>query len=194
MSVEAVTFRFDQIQHEYILDGGVVVPSITQMLKQTGHVDDVWFSAESAARGQEVHRLTKDYDEGALTDGSLEQSGVRGYVLAHIEMMRLLGHPRWEHIEVPFVNPTLRFGGRPDRVGYVFGVACVLEIKSGVKADVHTLQTAMQAILIEPELRIPAERQIRYALYLKANGRSVIEDHPRRQDLEEARRIIRQCT
>lgn len=186
-------FRFDAVNHEYIdPQSGSVFPHITGMLQQTGWIDDTWFTEESSARGRAVHRLTADYDLGALDVASCV-SRYRPYLLGHVKLMSML-QPTWYSIEEPLVHPVLRFGGRPDRIGLVHNVVTVMEIKSGTKHKAHPIQTALQAILAELTTRVPATSIYRCAVYLRPSGRATREPHENPADLVEARRIIKRCT
>lgn len=188
--MQHVAFRWDGNAHEYVDLGGVVRPHITQLLEKAGLVDDRWYTEESCERGSCVHRLTADYDLGAL-DPDTCVSKYRGYLLAHVAAMRML-QPTFTHIEVPllYCHEGISFGGRPDRCGKFYGCWGVLEGKSGVATAAHPVQTALQAMLFEPECGIPADFQLRLCLYWKDNGKFTIEQHQQKRDFAEARRIL----
>lgn len=185
-------FRFDAENHSYIaLDTGEVIPSITQLIKAAGLVDDRYYTEESRHRGTVVHQLTADYDLGAL-DSSRVTSPYRGYLLAHVKAMDTI-RPTWEHIEVAAVHPTLRFAGRLDRAGTIYGASSLLDEKTGVPCPSHALQTALQAILAAPTFHLPPEALQRYTLYLKADGRFSLEHHTNTSsDLRKAREILKE--
>jgi hypothetical protein len=185
-------FRFDAVNHEYINPAtGALYPHITGMLQQTGWIDDTWYTEESSARGRAVHRLTADYDLGAL-DVETCVSRYRPYLLGHVKMMQMMP-ATWFSIEEPLVHPRLHFGGRPDRIGLFAGLTSVVEVKSGGPEKAHAIQTALQALLAELTTRVPADAIGRFAEYLKPNGRAYIERFERRADFDEARKIIRAC-
>lgn len=193
--LELVTFRFAPDSHTYTdLETGHVIPHITGMLERTGWVDDLWYTEESAERGTIIHNLTARYDLGAvdlLTDREWE--GYRPYLLAHVTAVTGTGVKMVE-VEVPRVHPTLRFGGRPDRVMQLARRWGVWEVKSAAPNKSHGIQTALQAILVEPLTKIPPEHLARYCCYLKPNGRFKVEEHINRRDFDEARRVIASCT
>jgi hypothetical protein len=194
-TVAPVTFRFDALNHEYIdRHTGIVYPHITGMLEATGWIDDTWFTEESCERGTAVHRLTADYDLGALDVESCV-SAFRGYLLSHVAAMTSLRAMGLEvlSVEQPAVHPTLRFGGRPDRVIVFAGAKGILEGKSGAPERSHQIQTALQAILVADDHQLPAHLMTRYCLYWKANGKYKLEIHRDRRDFDEAGRIIRSC-
>jgi hypothetical protein len=85
MAEGSAVFRFDAVNHEYIdPSSGSVFPHITGMLQQTGWIDDTWYTEESSARGRAVHRLTADFDLGALHVDSCV-SRYRPYLLGHVK-------------------------------------------------------------------------------------------------------------
>lgn len=187
------SFRFDKAAHEYFLDGELV-PHITGMLEQTGWIDSTWMSEESSVRGTAIHALTAAYDFGALDITDEDAGGIyRGWLLGYAAAMKMLGQPTWDEIEQPGAHPTFRFGGRPDRVGKVFGVKTVMEIKSGAAMKSHPIQTALQAILRSASNGLPAELWGRRALYLKANGTFRIPPHCDKSDFVEAYKVIKRC-
>jgi len=185
------TFSFDSHVHEYIDDQtGAVMPHITGMLEQAGKVNAQWFKPEHCHRGERVHRLTADLDMGVFASAKdLIAGDVLGYIHAYERFLAELA-PEWEHIEVPFVNWTWYFGGRPDRYGLVQGAKSLCDIKSGIETPAARIQTALQAILLEPHVGLPAEGIPRYALYLKKTGRYKLKPHTDMKELDEARRIL----
>lgn len=194
MSVTAHTaFRFDVTNHEYIdLETGSVLPHITGMLEQTGWIDDTWYTEESSERGTAVHRLTADYDLGALDVESCV-SRYRGYLLGHVKAMQIL-RPEVVSVEEPIINPIEKWGGRPDRIIIVRGLRGVLEIKTTSNEErSHQVQTALQAILESLECGIPYNGLQRQVLYLKDKGKFKLVEHTDRRDFIEAQRVIARC-
>lgn len=183
-------FRFDKVAHAYYLDGRQI-PSITQMLQMTGWVDDTYYTEASRIRGTAVHDLCTEFDLGALDPGE-SGSPYRGWLLAYAAAIRTL-QPTWDGIEIPGVHPLYRFGGRPDRVGRVFKLQTILEIKSGVQEKAHKIQLALQAILCQATRPLPPEHYQRLALYVKSTGKFRLEQHTDARDFTEARRVIQRC-
>lgn len=185
-----VSFKAEQ--HVYRDASGDVLPSITQMLKAAGLVDDRWFSEESSVRGTAVHQLTADWDLGAITDLESVVSPYKGWLCAHVRGLELV-RPEFEHIEQVFGHPTFRFAGRPDRIGTVNGRPALVEIKSGAYDPVCGVQLALQAILVSPVLEIAPESFSRYGWYPQANGRFRLRRFEDRADFLTARKVIAQC-
>lgn len=190
--MKSIPFRFDAERHVYItLDTGEIVPNITRMLEAAGLIDSRWYTDEGCERGHEVHRLTADYDLGALDLADLAGSPYANYVQAHIAVMGIV-RPTWQHIETPAVHKVHRYGGRPDRVGQVYAAGSVWEVKSGAPEPAHMIQTALQAILVAEELGLAPRAVQRFAEYVKADGKYKVEHHTNARDFDEAYRIIRE--
>jgi hypothetical protein len=171
----------------------VVLTHVTQMLERDGLTDDTWMTQESRVRGTIVHKLTADYDLGAMPDPSTCTSRHKGYLLAHVAAIGIV-RPEILAVEEPRVSVRYRFGGRPDRVAKLYGALGVLEIKTAAPARAHEVQTALQAILEAERRGLPPEALVRYCLYLKPDGRWRLEEHTRTRDFDAAYRIIReQC-
>lgn len=194
----SLPFRFDAADHTYTaLDTGEQLPHITGLLERAGWIDDEWYTEESRARGTAVHAWTAEYDLGAL--GTAEDvrtapetgGDVRGYLLSHVAAVELVW-PVFETVEVPLVHPRYRFGGRPDRTGFCFHIRGVIEGKSGAPTKAHAVQTALQAILAAEGSDLPADWWGRFALYWKPNGKFKLIEHTRRQDFDEAYRILKE--
>ena len=150
--------RFDALDHRYYL-GHEEIPHITGMLTDTGWIDDAWYTEESRERGQLVHDLSAKYDLGAIPDPSAVECApkYKGYFLGYVKAMRAI-KPTWRYVEQALFNLTDRWGGRPDRVGKLWGAWAVVEIKTGVAAKATPIQLALQAILAAPDLKPPPER------------------------------------
>lgn len=185
--------HFDKDDHIYTaLDTGEVLPHITGMLEETGWIDSRWYKEEHSERGTQVHRLTADYDLGAL---HLEESkgGYRAYLLAHVDLMARL-KPDVLEVEVPIGHPYHRYAGRPDRVWRLNGQLAVVDIKSGGEEKSHAIQTALQAILVSLKYdNLPPEMFARYALYLTPKGKAKPRPHEDKRDFIKAEEIIRHC-
>lgn len=188
-----LAFRFDARNHEYIDTAtGICYPHITGMLATTGYVDDEWFTEESSARGTAVHRLTADYDLKALDVASCV-SPFRAYLLGHVKAVGIM-QPRWIAVEEPLVHSYFHYGGRPDRDCLVRLLRAVWEIKSGEPQRGDQIQTALQAILVAQEAKLPPHSIGRFCCYVKDNGNFKLEEHIDRHDFDRAYRVIYECT
>lgn len=192
--LSAVGFRFDEERHEYTdLSTGEIRPNISLMLERDGQTDSTWMTPESRVRGRAVHKLTADYDLGAITVAAAPPE-LHGYLAAHALAVGIM-RPEWVAIEVPRLHRVYRFGGRPDRAMIFGGLSAVLDEKSGDPEKGHAIQTALQAILEGEHFNLAPESVGRFCLYLKADGKFRLEEHTHRRDFDTAYRIIReQCS
>ena len=187
-----LAFRFDALNHEYVdIDTGLVFPHITGMLEATGWIDDTWYTEESSTRGTAVHRLTADYDLGALRVDACE-SKYRPWLLAYVKATTMI-QAKVLTVEEPIVHSKWKFGGRPDRKVRLLRAIGTFEIKTGQPEKSHQIQTALQAILIAEEERLAPEAVQRHALYIEENGKFKLKPHVDRRDFDEAFSVIHKC-
>lgn len=181
-------FRFDAVQHRYFCNGKER-EHCTGLLQKAGLIDDTWFTEESSIRGSAIHRLTADYDLDALDPRTLV-STYRGYVLGHVDAMRVIPH-EWDKVEQPIMHPVHLYGVRTDRVGRIYGLQGVLEGKSTAAPHYsHEIQTALQVLAESYGHPIPPEAWWRGALYWKPNGKWRLIQHINRRDFDVAREIL----
>jgi hypothetical protein len=199
MNVATDALRFDDALHQYIDTAtGEVLKGVTQLLVLAGEVSDEFYSEDSRERGTQVHRLTLDYDLGAL-DVSDCVTKYRGWLLAWASLSSMLQGPTWLHLEETFAHPLLRFAGTPDRVGHVYRRTAIGEIKSGPRPSPkkrgqpgpHELQTALQAILVARHLHVRPELITRWGFYIREDGSFKAIEFIDPADLRRAREIIR---
>jgi hypothetical protein len=184
-------FRFDAVSHTYTdLATGRPLPHITGMLQAAGYIDNTWFRPHHAERGHVVHRLTSEFDLGAIEDVDRVLNVHKGYLIGYAAAMAIL-RPEILKIEEASVHPRYRFGGRPDRIVKIGGRRGTLEIKSGGEMAHHAIQTALQAMLDEDESGIPARFAWRGSVYLKPNGRYRVVEHRDASDVAKAEEIAR---
>ena len=73
-------FTFDPEEHRFSVNG-VVWPSITQVLREAGMIDDRWFDEYSATRGSYVHKICELHEKGILDPKSVDDD-LKGYFKA----------------------------------------------------------------------------------------------------------------
>jgi hypothetical protein len=165
-------FSFQASDHTYRLNG-TIVPSITQLLTAAGLIREANYDAKSAERGSLVHRLCTELDLGAIEDVKRLDSPVKGWIQGYALFTQTV-RPAWTVIEEAKASPKYRFGGRVDRLGAVYSMESIVELKSGACERWHGVQTALQDILWD-DLR-PGIRQ-RWGLYLKRTGKFRLIPH-----------------
>lgn len=169
---------FDAATHRYYI-GHREVPGVTGILKAAGIIDTTFLRNEAALlKGRQVHLACEGMD--ALRAASDDRTGAQaalaicnemgatrrigGCVLAYAQFCR--DHaPRYTHIERGLLHPTLRFGGRSDRIcADLCGQGpAILEIKTGSPASWHGVQLAGYQLLFPTGAR--------WVVYLRDDGR-----------------------
>lgn len=136
---------FDPIEHTYALDGKQY-PSVTQVIKAAGLIDDSWFTPEGAIRGTYVAEATALYDRGEL-----DESSVDPIIMPYVEAWRRFRRESsyWPiEIETPMVNSMIGFAGTPDRErGMMNGRPVGIDIKTGGRSDWHDVQVGGYSML-----------------------------------------------
>ena len=163
---------FDKAQHQYRV-GGIVYPSVTQILKAAGlvvgydRIDPAY-----AIKGTAVHSATEFSDLGTLDESTVDPE-IRPHLAAWREF-RALTKIVFGSIERRF-GSALMYAGTVDRVVSDFGgKKGVLDIKSGRPAEWHKIQTAGYATGIYGD----SGRSVgRWAIYLSGEGRFRVEEH-----------------
>jgi hypothetical protein len=182
----------DAALHQYFA-GQVRVPSVTEMLRDAGLIDDRWFREEHAERGRVIHDLAARLDLGVALDEAQRVDAARyvGYLSAYEETRDLLG-PIYSHVEEMALRRDLGFAGTPDRLGT--GTRSypdrdfVLDLKTGAPRGWHGVQLALYDILATSPL---TESRRRIGLYVTAKGTGRVKVYSDPKDYRQARAILR---
>lgn len=134
----ATVLKFDEELHRYSV-GDVTLPSVTQILKETGLIDVSWFTEEARLRGSYVHQATQYLDEDDLAEETVDPR-YAGYVEAYRRFL-IEVRPIWESIEGRVCDVTLGYAGTYDRLGLIAGRRWLVDIKTG-DARTAGIQTA----------------------------------------------------
>lgn len=155
---------FDREQHIYRL-ADRILPSVTEILKGAGVVNDRWWTEAGRWRGSQVHAACWYDDQNDLDESSLDPV-LRGYVDAYRQFRSDTGFVATD-IESPIYNDLLGYAGTPDRIGKINGGRlCLPDIKSGASSKVTRYQTvAYVACLPSPR------KYVRMELRLQHNGK-----------------------
>ena len=159
----------DEESHTYIVDGQEV-PSVTTILN---YMSDVEYGGinravldQAARRGSLVHEYTElidcDYDPEEV------EYEVVGYLKAYKDFLRDY-KPDWVMIEEPLYCEDYGYAGTVDRIGYIDGNLCIVDIKtlaSPTKMQKFTVSAQTSAY----ERAYGEYIGKRYALYLGKDG------------------------
>lgn len=155
--------NFDPALHEYS-DGGVIIRSVTQILKGAGLIDDRWFSEEARDRGSAVHTLCERYAHGVRFDNAGRPLASLQYVNAFAAFVSEFG--AYAINTETMIEGNIdghRYAGKYDLVAEIQGKRVLIDIKTGAKAKWHPVQLAAYAMQAKPHSAMD--------LYLKANGK-----------------------
>lgn len=177
---------FDPLLHEY-RDGDTIIPSVTQILKGAGLIDDRWFTAEARERGSAVHALCQRYAQGERRDDlgrpleSLEYVNAlaawfrekRAYAIATEQMIEgaINGH---------------RYAGTFDLLAEIDGKRILIDYKTGAGMKWHPAQIAAYALAVNPDRCM--------MLHLRADGtyrETIIQGRALLDGLEDFRKSLK---
>lgn len=120
-----------------------MLPRATEILKATGFVDDRYFQEYSRSLGEAVHAAT------ALDDrGQLDEESVAPEVKPYLETWRKwvqTNRPEWLAIESEEEDSVRGYQYHPDRRCKINDEEWVIDLKCGVPASWHSIQTAAYA-------------------------------------------------
>lgn len=163
------TLTFEKDTHTYRLDG-VVVPSVTQILKEFGLVDfsgiDPDVLKKAADRGTYVHKCCELIFHNDLDIDAIDPEAVP-YVQAFQKFLaEQCGHDGFKIIEMEkaIFHPFLRYAGTLDILAERFKEPWIIDIKTGAPQISYALQTAAY------ENCFPAVHK-RACLYLSRDGK-----------------------
>lgn len=191
-------WSYDPVKHLYTIEG-TPIPSVTQVIKATGLIDDTYFTEDARDRGKAVHLACEYHDKDVLDESSVHED-IRPYLEAY---KAFLSESRYKPvvIEASGVCQVYYFGGTVDRIGILNDCIALIDIKSGAIQSWAALQTAAYERLYLtgafgdfPDLQNHKCELRRYSLQLKNNGRYSLlrqTSHEDWLDFAAARRLYR---
>jgi hypothetical protein len=162
----APELTFDEAEHAYYL-GAVRLPSVTQVIRDAGLIDDTWFTEHARDRGSQVHKACQYLNDDDLHLESLDQE-LLPYVIAYQAFLRDTGF-RVYRSEQRVVSRRNMYAGTLDIYGLLRrGVRAVVDIKTGAVPHWVGVQiSAYMIAMIEMGLGRPNER---LSLQLRNDG------------------------
>ncbi len=131
---------FDKENHLYFLDGRIV-PSVTEILKKSGIIDDRFFKEGSAEKGTRIHELCEQIAKGEEPDEE------NGYTKA---FRKFLFDTKIEPVEIESsYYSELDFAGTMDIVALFRRELVIIDIKTGGRQEWWPLQLAGYSKLID---------------------------------------------
>ena len=148
--------QFDPVRHEY-WEGGVRLPSVTEILKRVGLLDTKGFSRKSADFGTAVHEATAQIDLGQNTLEDYEGDPKYRYLKAW-ELFKEGRHPVILEVEQIVGGVEVGCAGTLDRLALFpwDPRPWVIDIKTGKQKLWHPLQLAGYCYAAQKEYRMMA--------------------------------------
>jgi len=130
---------FVEEDHKYYYDG-ILIPSVTQVLKHSGYIDYSFVSEKYMNRGTAVHAITELVDQG-INDYSLIAPEIVPFVSAY-ELFIAEMKPVYTDTESIVLGQidSMLYAGTVDRVILENGAKRILDIKTGFFAKWHPMQ------------------------------------------------------
>ncbi len=160
---------FDPGSHEYREDDGTPIPSVTQVLKAAGVIDDRWYTAEARDKGTAAHKLCERYAAGHREDK-------HGRPLRDIPYVNAFAN--WMDDSYPWAIATecriyhrlngKAYAGTFDLLAEIQGKRTLIDIKTGAPAKWHAVQLAAYAMASMDGAPVNPDKCA--VLYLKADG------------------------
>jgi hypothetical protein len=161
------TLTFDPEKHAYYLDGERLL-GVTTVLREAKLFDykSSYDGGAAMERGTAIHALTELEDNGALIPENVPNPlmiSVDGWTkFKEDTKIEILGS------EEAVYHPLYKYAGTLDRRVLFRGREAVIDIKTGIQAPWHSIQTAAYAKCFNRPL-------LRYALYIAKGSYTLIE-------------------
>jgi len=166
-----MNITFSEELHEYKDDKGNIIPSVTQIIKDSGVMDFSGVSADvlddASERGEIVHLITELYDRLELDDSTVDPQ-LSGFLQAYIKFRFDFKIVQFKAIE-SMIFHSAGYAGTLDRMAVdVDDKIYLYDIKTGIKHPAHDLQVAAYAY--SQSYCKPDEIGIMGTLYLSDDG------------------------
>ena len=140
-------FTFDEKTHVYKYDG-VILPSVTEVLKTMGFIDYQFAKEWHMERGRAVHNATALFDRCVLNPDSVSPE-VQPYLDAWMHF-KMDSDFKPHMIEEKMFSEIYGFAGTPDRVGELSGRRVLLDIKCNQVPEWTAIQLGAYKKLLPP--------------------------------------------
>ena len=172
--------KYNEERHEY-KENGIIIPSVTQILKGAGLIDLSFINkdllAEKADFGTKVHETTELYDKFELDTETLHPT-LNNYLKQWVKFQNDF-KIQIQEIETMYYHPSYRFAGRLDRIISIGKDFAIVDIKTGGKFPSYPIQTAAYKMLYETNHKEKIKK--RFTVYLTENSYKV-DEHKNKTD------------
>jgi len=178
---------FDEASHTYRV-GGLIKPSVTQVLDFMGRVSPFCKSSKAASFGTEIHSLLERFDKGGPAESDLPEDHM--ICLAMYRQYKDDLNPDFTDIEAILYDEELQVCGTVDRAGT--NPDFIMDIKTGSSIlESARLQTAAYA-----RMRFPLTYELarRYCVQINPKLKTYkIKTYEDPKDFIEWENLCRQC-
>lgn len=171
---------FDERQHVYSI-GGIVVPSVTQIMRPMS--SQAYFSvdkdvlARAASRGTDIHLAAELYAMMGCKEAAPEIEPYFNSWLAWYEDVK----PEFLALEYRFYHPVMWYAGTVDAIAKIGGHVLLIDYKSTAVLNLGAV--TVQASAYEKGLREQGvEVEQRYVLHIRPDGYRRVRDFRRLDD------------
>lgn len=150
--------HFDKLTHTYTTDGGIVLPSVTTVIKFVGLSDSTYYTDEARQRGSDAHDAIAAFLTG---DADTFPAHIAAYVS---QVKRYLNGGKVEPLfcEEPLEDRARRFAGTPDIIArFVQSKRLgIIDVKAGARERWHEVQVEAYAQLVQIALGEPVLHRV----------------------------------
>jgi hypothetical protein len=154
----------DEDTHKYTVDGRIIDPSVTGLLKAVGLIDGTWFTEFGRLRGQLTHKAIKYFNDGELDEETVDPV-LKPFFHGYLSFLADTGFVV-VNSELIVYEPTLDYIGTLDLEGFFPRnpkIQYIGDTKTGKMQD----WTKYQLALYRKARALPRRR---FGLELHANG------------------------
>lgn len=169
-----MTITLDE-NHIYHDESGIIIPGVTQVLRDAGLIDASWFTDYARERGGYVHQACALYDQDDLDMDSLDPA-IEPYVQAWIKFRKDTGFMPVLVEQIVF-NKNYNYAGTLDVTGEMGDQLCLIDRKSGARQSWSALQTAGYTECL-------SEHHRRFVIELDSDSKYHLIEYKNRNDIK----------
>lgn len=159
---------FNPARHEYTKDG-IIVPSVTQILRESGIMDMRWATPENLLRGTYAHRATELYDLEILDESTVDPV-IRPYLDGWVKFRNKTGVVIEKCEELVFSSRYF-YAGHQDKRAFLFEKRTVIDITTGEEFQrAKAVQLAAYQNAYNEHQSVADKIKERMVVQLKSNG------------------------
>ena len=164
---------FDPVLHEY-RHNGIIIPSVTQILKEAGYINSDWYSAEARDRGSAVHDLAERYIKGIRQDDIGRLLENLEYINAFASWINKVGaYPIETECLVHNTINGKMYGGKFDLLCEIKGKRILVDYKASGPAALAA-KDAANNVALDAKNTAVAKANATYGTFIESIGYGVL--------------------